>query len=249
MNHEPSPRTAMGWHQDDVRRADTPLRGIGLLRVWPDLAERVDPEDRGAVERALVVPGLRATAGDLSAALHGADAFDFVLVEGMVLKETTLASVSPLELLTPGDILAPPVGASRQPELRAVSRYSALSDVSIAVLGTRFARVAARWPQVSLFLHGQIAEQVHRASMHLAMLHLSRAEDRILALFSQLGERCGRVTPDGILIGVPLSHELVGRLTACRRPTASIALQHLHDQGLLIRLANGSWRLALSVYC
>jgi CRP/FNR family transcriptional regulator, cyclic AMP receptor protein len=173
-------------------------------------------------------------------------AFDFVLVEGTVLKETTLASSSALELLGPGDFLAPPLSATRRLEFRAVSRYLALGDVSIATLGVRFTHVAVRWPHLSDFLHGQIAEQAHRASMHLAMLHPPRAEDRVLALFADVGERFGRVTPDGILIDLPLNHELIGRLTASRRPTATLALQHLNDQGLLTRLAENLWKLAFS---
>lgn len=234
----------MGGHEDSGRVADTSLSDVSLLRVWPDVAERLDREVRDVAERALVVPLLSARDQDLTAALEAVDAFDFVLVEGTVLKETTLASHSALELLGPGDVLAPPVSATRQVELRGVSRYLALGAVSVAVLGVRFRRVASRWPQVSDFLHGQIADQAHRASIHLAILHLPRAEDRILAVFADLGDRFGRVSPDGILIDLPLSHDLIGRLTACRRPTATIALQLLDDQGLLTRLAADSWKLS-----
>jgi CRP/FNR family transcriptional regulator, cyclic AMP receptor protein len=234
----------MGRHEDSVRAVNMSRRGVNLLRVWPDIAEGLDPQERGAVEQALVVPLLRARDEDLAAALEASDAFDFVLVDGTVLKETILTTVSALELLGPGDVLARPVPA-HQTDLRGVSRYLALGDVSIAALETRFQRVAARWPQVSTFLHGQIAEQAHRASLHLAMLHLPRAEERILALFTELGDRFGRVNPDGILIDLPLSHELIGRLTACRRPTATLALQFLHDRGLLTRVADDSWKLAM----
>jgi CRP/FNR family cyclic AMP-dependent transcriptional regulator len=224
------------------------MSGVSLVRVWPDIAAQLAPEERGRAERALEAPLVRARDEDLAAvlAVESGDAFDFVLVEGMVLKETTLATSTALEVLGPGDVLAPPLSASRQLEFRAVSRYLALGDVSIATLGVRFTRVAARWPQISDFLHGQIAEQAHRTSMHLAMLHLPRAEDRILALFAELSERFGRVTPDGIRIDLPLNHRLIGRLTASRRPTATLALQYLSDQGLLTRLADNSWKLALS---
>lgn len=232
-----------------VASPDEPLSGVSLLRVWPEIAGRLAPEERGVAEHALVAPLVRARDEDLAAALAAqpGDAFNFVVVEGMVLKETTLASSSALELLGPGDVLAPPLSATRQLESRAASRYLALGDASIATLGMRFERVAVRWPQISDFLHGQIAEQAHRASMHLAMLHLPRAEDRILALFADLGERFGRVTPDGILIDLPLNHELIGGLIASRRPTATLALQQLSHQGLLTRLADNSWKLALSV--
>ena len=241
----------MHRHEDNRQVVDSPPSGVSLLHVWPDLAERLAPEERGVAKRALLAPLLRARDEDLAAALAVApgDAFDFVLVDGTVLKETTLATTSALELLGPGDVLAPPLSATRQLEFRAVSRYLALGDVSIATLGVRFTRIAARWPQVSDFLHGQIAEQAHRASEHLAMLHLPRAEDRILALFAELGERFGRVSPEGILIDLPLNHQLIGGLIACRRPTATLALQHLHDQGLLARLADNSWKLTFSRAC
>ena len=233
----------MRWYEGSGV-GETPPSEVSLLRVWPDIADRLDPQERDVAERAFVVPLLRARDEDLAAALEfeGGDAFDLVLVEGTVLKETTLATLSALELLGPGDVLAPPVSAARQVELRAVSRYLALGPVSIAVLGVRFRRVAARWPQVSDYLHGHIAHQAHRASAHLAMLHLPRAEDRILALFAELGDRFA----DGIRIDLPLSHELIGRLTASRRPTATLALQSLHDQGLLTRLADNSWNLTFS---
>jgi CRP/FNR family cyclic AMP-dependent transcriptional regulator len=236
----------MGVRKDSDRVADPPPSHVSLLRVWPDIAERLDPEDRDAAEQALVVPLLSARDDDLTATLEAVDAFDFVLFEGTVLKETTLAAHSALELLGPCDVLAPPVSPARQVELRGVCRYLALGAVSIVVLGRRFQLVAARWPHVSDFLHSQIADQAHRASIHLAMLHLPRAEDRILALFTDLGDRFGRVTPDGILIDLPLSHDLIGRLTASRRPTATIALQLLHDQGLLTKLAADSWRLTFT---
>ena len=247
MNRTP-PRQETPGSEDSRRSADAPVSRVSLLRVWPDIAAQLAPEERGAVERALVAPLVTASDEDLADALavESGDAFDFVLIEGTVLKETALAASSALELLGPGDVLAPPLSATRQLDFRAVSRYLAHGDVWIATLGGRFTRVAVRWPQISDFLHGQIAEQAHRASMHLAMLHLPRADHRILALFAELGERFGRVTPDGIRIDLPLSHELIGRLTASRRPTVTLALQDLSDQGLLTRLADNSWKLALS---
>jgi CRP/FNR family cyclic AMP-dependent transcriptional regulator len=247
VNRTPA-RQGIPGDEDSGRVADEPLSEVSLLRVWPDIAGSLTPVERGVAERALLAPLVSARDEDLAAALAAepGDAFNFVLVSGTVLKETTLASSSALELLGPGDVLAPPLSATRQLESRAASRYLALGDASIATLGMRFERVAMRWPQVSGLLHRQIAEQAHRASMHLAMLHLPRAEDRILALFADLSERFGRVTPEGILIDLPLNHELIGRLTASRRPTATIALQNLYHQGLLTRHADNSWKLALS---
>ena len=79
--------------------------------------------------------------------------------------------------------------------------------------------------------------------MHLAMLHLPRVEDRIIALFSDLAERFGQMTSEGVLIEVDLTHELIGRLVASRRPTVTIALQTLAADGTLIRRADARWAL------
>jgi CRP/FNR family transcriptional regulator, cyclic AMP receptor protein len=225
----------------------TQRRQVKLVRVWPDIAETLAPEERQVAERLLSAPLLTARDAALPAVLAAEceAAFGFLVVEGAVLKETILGTISALEVLGPGDVLAPPLTRIRQLDFRAVSRYVALGDVSIAALGVRFTRVAARWPQISTFLHARLGEQTHHASMNLAMLHLPRAQDRIIALFTDLGERFGRVTADGIVIDLPLTHDLVGRLIGSRRPTVSLALQTLDDQGALSRVDN-RWLLATS---
>jgi CRP/FNR family transcriptional regulator, cyclic AMP receptor protein len=88
-------------------------------------------------------------------------------------------------------------------------------------------QAAQRWPGIADFLHDRLAHQTHHASMHLAMLHLPRIEDRLIALFADLAERFGHMAADGILIDLPLTHEIIGGLVASRRPTVTLALQSL----------------------
>jgi CRP/FNR family transcriptional regulator, cyclic AMP receptor protein len=104
-----------------------------------------------------------------------------------------------------------------------------------------------RWPRLADFLHDRLGRQTHRSSMHLAMLHEPRAEDRVIALFADLAERFGHVTADGILIDLPLSHEIIGRLIGSRRPTVTIALQQLAADGVLERLEDNRWKLARTI--
>jgi CRP/FNR family transcriptional regulator, cyclic AMP receptor protein len=216
---------------------------ISLLRVWPDLAASVPEEERAQAERALVVPLIVADGGALSAALDAtADAFAFVLAQGIVLKETEAGRRSALEWLTEGDVLAPlPEGAVPE-ERRGASRYRGLGRVAVGVLEQRFRLVARRWPAVSDCLHTRLAEQVHRASLHLATLHLPRAEDRLVVLFGDLAERLGRVTPEGVLLEIALTHDALGQLIGSRRPTVSLALQELEQAGLLTRRGD-AWLL------
>jgi CRP/FNR family transcriptional regulator, cyclic AMP receptor protein len=222
---------------------------IALFGALPEIAAVIPPQDHQLAERVLVVPRLTARDEDLGRLLasNGQGVFDFLLVEGFVLKETTLATRSALEVLGPGDVLAPPLSPARQADSRSVSRYLAHGAVTLVALDARFREAARRWPGLSDALHDRLAQQTHRASTHLTMLHLPRVEDRIVALFSDLAERFGRMAPDGILIDIHLTHEVIGRLVGSRRPTVSLALQSLAADGVLTRLEGDRWQLAPDV--
>jgi CRP-like cAMP-binding protein len=48
---------------------------------------------------------------------------------------------------------------------------------------------------------------------------------------------------DGILIDLPLTHEIIGGLVASRRPTITLALQELASSGMIARLEGDRWKL------
>lgn len=224
-------------------RGRTPT--VPLVELLSGVLDAIPENDRALAGRALTVPRLSARDEALADLVFGArDAIGFFVVDGIVLKETTLATRSALEVLTPGDVLAPPLSRADQDEARAVSRYLAHGSVTLAVLGTRFSAAARRWPQLAADLHARLGRQAHRASAHLAMLHAPRVEERIALLFDDLGERVGRVTLDGIAIDIDLTHELIGRLVGARRPTVSLALRALAEEGVLRRTDSGRWIVA-----
>lgn len=238
-------RLQAGEGQPHDEREPTALPAISLLDVLPEIAPTIPPADRELAERALMVPRLLARDVDLAMTLAhtGEDGFDFLIVEGIVLKETRLSNRAALELLGPGDVLGPPLNAIRQMESRAVSRYVAHGAVTLAELGARFRAAARRWPGLSDVLLDRLARQTHQASMHLAMLHLSRIEDRVVALFSDLAERFGHMTSEGAIIDLDLTHEVIGRLVGSRRSTVTLALQDLAAHGTLDRRTDGRWVL------
>ena len=80
--------------------------------------------------------------------------------------------------------------------------------------------------------------------MHVAMVHLPRIQDRLIALFADLAERFGYVTAEGIVVALPLTHEVIGGLVASRRPTVTLALHELASDELIERLDAGRWKLA-----
>lgn len=219
---------------------------ISLAQVLPEIITFIPSADRQLARQALMVPRLNARGelGDVLARMPSA--FDFIIVEGVVLKQTRYAGRDSLEVLSPGNVLAPPLTANRQIESRATSTYRAHGEASLAVIDERFRAAARRWPELSDLLLDRLARQTHRASMHLAMLHIPRAEDRLIALFSDLGERLGHVTSAGIVIDIDLTHDVIGQLIGSRRPTVTLALERLSATGRLTRLSDGRWQLTTS---
>jgi hypothetical protein len=62
-------------------------------------------------------------------------------------------------------------------------------------------------------------------------------------MFWLLGDRWGKVGPEGITIPLPLTHETVAMLVGVRRPSATLALQRLARGGLLLRPRSDRWLL------
>jgi CRP-like cAMP-binding protein len=62
-------------------------------------------------------------------------------------------------------------------------------------------------------------------------------------MLQHIAERAGRVTSDGTLIPIRLTHEALGKLVGARRPTVSLAMKELDAAGRVRRLADGTWLL------
>jgi CRP/FNR family transcriptional regulator, cyclic AMP receptor protein len=67
----------------------------------------------------------------------------------------------------------------------------------------------------------QLAEVVHR--------------DRVLAKLVQLARKFGRVTPDGVRLEIPLTHQLLADAVGAARETVSVALRDLQRNGTVER--------------
>jgi len=65
---------------------------------------------------------------------------------------------------------------------------------------------------------------------------------RLLVLFWEAANRWGRVTPDGVRVRLPLTHQTLGHLVGSRRPSVSVALSALAARGELVRDGN-EWLL------
>ena len=89
----------------------------------------------------------------------------------------------------------------------------------------------------------RVSERAHRLAVTQAIAQLTGVERRLHALLWHLAARFGRVTPDGVVVPLALSHQRLGELIGARRPTVSTALGVLAREGSLRRRADGGWLL------
>jgi hypothetical protein len=163
-----------------------------------------------------------------------------LVLDGMLVRQTIVDDRCSVQLLGDGD----PMHASDDAfSAFSRSRCQTLVPGRIALLDAGFLRRVAPWPLISCVL----AERLVRQGRVLAALALTsrmrRVDDRLRLLFAVLGERWGRVTPRGIQLRLPLSHELLGQLVGARRPPVTVALRALRAQGAIVPLGQGHWLL------
>ena len=224
----------------------TPSDSVRLLEADPDLGGLLTGARRAEAERDLVVRVHKLGVGvwDVSRLEGaGADHVGLLLLDGVIAREVIVADHVSAELLGPGDLVRPWQDASKADLLPVDVLWSILSPSSFAVLDRRFAGELARWPEVTATLFERLSERSLRLGTTQAISQLTRVDRRLKALLWHLAERWGRVSGDGVIVPLALTHRILGQLVGARRPTVSTALGELAERGELMRRVDGSWVL------
>lgn len=223
------------------------MKLVRLLDADPDLAEVLRDEERADATLALVVPAVVLEAGDWTPRLSPGDAADgrigVLIVSGLICREVVIGETVSAELLGPGDVTRPWDNGPDEALLSCVVRWHVLEEARLALLGPRFAQTAARWPPLMSALVARTVRRSHALALGAAITCTTGLETRLLMLFWHLGDRWGKVTADGVVVPVKLTHETIGRLVGARRPSVSTALKQLERDGRLARTHHGGWLL------
>ena len=220
-----------------------------LIRVFerdPDLLADVEEPAashlrlRMATRRVCVEPGpWRPAIDDDERSGH----LGLLVVDGLLVRTLHLAGRESSEVVGPGDLLRPWDVDDEHGSVACVSEWRVLQPTLLASLDRRFAAGAARWPAITAALLERSARR-SRALVHQATIgHVRRADSRLLLALWHLADRWGRVTPRGVLVPVPLTHQLLAQITCLRRPTVSAGLGELAQAGEISSLRDGGWLL------
>jgi CRP-like cAMP-binding protein len=122
------------------------------------------------------------------------------------------------------------------------SEWTVISPTRLAVLDDRFARATAGCPAFTAAIMSRYVRRSRWLMLQLAVGHHRRLDARLLLMLWNLADRFGRVRAHGVLLPLPLKHELLGRLVGARRPSVTSALGTLTRTGAIERPAEG-WLL------
>lgn len=223
-------------------------RPISLLDEDPDLAPGLSAEDFAQARPLLLAPVENLEPGQWQPPGAGNDELGLLVLDGLLVRELRLGEcVRYAELLGPGDFLRP-WQEDDGGLLPWASRWRVCEPSRIAKLGRGIARLSARWPEVSEGLNARMMARTRRQSVAASIPMLVRAQDRLVVLFMHLAERWGQVTPDGIVVHVPLTHDLLASLCGARRPTVTTALTALGERGVVRRERQDRWLLGPAIH-
>ena len=174
--------------------------------------------------------------------LYGGGSLGFIVIEGLVTRDLWIGERSMTQIFGPGDPVMPwPAVAGSVPP---VAMWNVSEHPTLALLDDQFTAASRRWPSLGSALHRLLVEHGDRAALQAAIAQLPRVDQRLLAMLWHLADRFGRVSADGVVLPLDLTHETLGRLVGGQRPTITLALGELAKAGTVARRADRTWLLA-----
>jgi len=226
--------------------ADAGNGSVQLLEADPELARGLDPRRVREVSQRLFARAIDVPRGTWSpgrALSGGSQPIGLLVLEGLLVREAIVGDHPCAELLGPGDLLRAWDDRDAEVLLPRTVEWNALSAVRLAVIDQALAVRAAQWPEIFASLVERAARRAERLVVMQAVAHLTRVDDRLLALLWCLAERWGRVVPGGVLVSLRLPHRTLAGMVGARRPSVTTALGQLIARGEIERRQDGGWLL------
>ena len=217
------------------------IERVSLLDVRLELTQHVTPDERAELA-GIDLPVARTEPGplELDALLQQHQAFAAMVLDGIVMNSLRIGEQTGIQLLGPDDVLVPPGDLS--PSWLANSDFLCATEVRLVLFANDLFAGVHRYPRIVQALYGCIGNQLQRLTAQLVICQIPRVDDRVLAMLWLLAESWGLVTPNGVRLPMPLTHETLGALVGARRPTITLALRKLVQENAIVHQDSG-WLL------
>jgi len=219
---------------------------ISIVDADPELADLLEPREVERARREAVTRVRHLSEGewDVARALEpDVHHRGFLIADGLMSREVDVLGRRCVELIGPGDVMRPWSWDDEGSHVRAEVGWMVLEPTKLAVLDHELVLRIVPWPQLGVELFNRGTRRAHHLAVALAIAHHPRVEDRILLTLWHLAERWGKVTPDGILLPLPLSHERLASIVGAHRPSVTTAMGALAKAGKVSRRDDGGWLL------
>ncbi len=216
-----------------------------ILHEDPELAEAIGPSERELAVQACVARTVRIARGRWSPQGHAGirDGIGLLVLEGLLLRRVGIDGRFGAELLGEGDLLRPWQGEGTESVLARTTGWRVLVPARMAVLDAQAARRMAAYPELTGRLVARALDRSRNLSINMAIIHQARVIVRLHMLLWHLAGRWGRVSSDGVILPIHLTHSVLADLVAARRPTVTTSLSELAKLGL-VRAEGNRWLLS-----
>ena len=172
-------------------------------------------------------------------------ALGFLIIEGLLMRRVVVANTRCTELLGRGDVLRPwSMDSADMSSVPVEADWRVVgASAKFAVLDRYVTKQLGNWPAIMAELFDRTIRRARWLSFQLAVCHTKQVRTRLLMILWHFADRWGRVTTDGVAVGLQLSHETLGEIVGARRPTVTTALGRLREEGKLEPAAGGRWLL------
>jgi CRP/FNR family transcriptional regulator, cyclic AMP receptor protein len=211
---------------------------VKVLQADRELGYRVPEEQRERAELSSTARVIRVPVGRWDVGAHTDDArggAGLLVLSGALVRRVGHHRNFGAELLAAGDILRPWQHDGEETGILPFETFwRVVAPVRVAVLDERWLGRMAPWPNIAGELIGRALERSLRLATLLAIAQQRRLDDRLRMLLWKLADRFGIVTPQGVELQLPLTHEVLAHLAAARRPSVSATIGRLTEEGHLI---------------
>ena len=230
------------------------MRSVGPVYLTdedPSLLDLVPQRERSAARRALTATAYEIPAGPWTPSLlasTGDPHLGLLVLEGLVLRDVSVAHTTCGELVGPAELLRPWDTFGEHAPMPIEIEWKALKPLRLAVLDHEFAAVLSTWPKLVHSFVERAVERSHSLALHVAIHCIRRVDTSLLVLFAHLADRFGKVTPQGIVIPIHLTQQDLGKLVGATRQSINAALGQLAERGALQTRGDGNWLLEPEVH-
>lgn len=219
---------------------------VHLLDADPSLGSGLTDEELAGARRYAVADVVDLGRGtcDPRSLFTGEGLLGLLMLDGLLIRQVAVGDRHCGELVGPGAVLRPWDDFGQVAPLPCDVSWRVIQEVRLAQLDRRFLATIVHWPRLIETFTGRATERAHTLAFNVAIHCLRHVHLRVLALLWNLADRFGRVTPEGTHVPLSLSHADLAELVGAQRPSVSVALKRLADEGLVSRAADNGWMLS-----